>query len=477
MPGSPLCRCALLLALAPLVGAAAAEPPQSRPKLDLTARRADESPEALSRRLDEAIAGGNFENALYAYRSLVYVTGKEDVSRLAAVARLSLVQDMRTGRNWIRSGAAEVLARRGDAEAVELLRRDAAGTEVAPPFRIRAIEVLGEIADAASAEALRPIPYDDRRLAAERLAAADALLALGDVSGVRYLVSSLGGPKSPERLHAAAILADRKVAAADALRQASLVEGDDNLRIAALRALALQGDEDAKRALRKEFGDDPSVVIPVLVPPAKQSGAAGEELPQAEREGEQLDLRLVGRRFTIGNALFDVGDPTPVSFFENLVRDGRSPGDYGRMAGRIAGFDAARGIALLGEVLAKGDTDSKATAAEELARLGKRDGLVSALAAEYAKALAEDPTASGARLRLVEVLAGMRLPEAAPALSQALQDAEAVVRIAAAKGLADLGDSAGVAELRRFLDGGNRVDALKAAEALMVRAPGPLPRP
>jgi HEAT repeat protein len=52
-------------------------------------------------------------------------------------------------------------------------------------------------------------------------------------------------------------------------------------------------------------------------------------------------------------------------------------------------------------------------------------------------------------------------------LHEALGDSEPTIRIAAATGLANLGEPEGIAELRRILDAGQPVDALQAATVLV----------
>jgi HEAT repeat protein len=456
----------LLLAAFPAIGA---DPPQTRPKLDVTPKRVDESPATLSKRLDEALAAGNFENSLYAYRSLVYATGAEDPARLGQVARLALVADMRTGKNWIRLGAAEALARRGDTEALALLRHDAGDTKVPPAFRLRAIQVLGEVGDKGAIATLGPLPFDTARPATERLAATDALLALGEVESAQYLVGVLSGPRGPDRLRAAEILADRKVAVADALRRASKIEGDGDLHIACLRGLALQKDNDALATLRREFGEDSNLVIPTVelgVPPTVPGGESPTPT-EAPEPTKRMDFREVMLRLKLAGALLDAGDPLPVQYVANVIRDGNTPGDHGKLAARVAKFDPALGLDLLRRALSGGDPDSQASAAAELVRLGHPEGVVEALSIGYRTTLSEDESASGPRQRPIEALARMRLPSAAPILREALGDPETLIRITAASGLASLGEADGVAELRRVLDAGQPVDALRAAEMLL----------
>jgi HEAT repeat protein len=122
---------------------------------------------------------------------------------------------------------------------------------------------------------------------------------------------------------------------------------------------------------------------------------------------------------------------------------------------------------LLRLVLADSDPDSVASAAEELVRLKHPEGVVEALSATYRWSKSTDTSASGPRQRPVEVLSRSQLPAAIPLLREALADPEATIRIAAASGLARLGEAEGLTELRRILDGGQPVDALKAAEALV----------
>jgi len=440
-----------------------------RPKLDLTPKRVDESPAALSKSLDEALAAGSFENALYAYRSLVYATGAEDAARLGKVAHLALVDDMRHGKNWIRLGAAEALARRGDAEAVALLRSEVSNTAAKPVFRLRAIEVLGEIRDAAALPVLAPLPFDPARSAPERLAAADSLLALGDVGSASYLVGLLAGPRGPDRLRAAEILGERKVTVVDALRRAAQVEGDSDLHIAALRGLALQGDAEALSTLRRDFGENPELVLPVIesravAPAPGGEGTPPEEVPQPTRK---VDVREVVLRLKLAHALFDLGDPRPVPYVAKVIREGSLPGNQGLLAARIAKFDPALGLELLRVVLADSDPDSVAYAAEELVRLKHPEGVVEALSATYRWSKSTDTSASGPRQRPVEALSRSQLPAAIPLLREALADPEATIRIAAASGLARLGEAEGLTELRRILDGGQPADALRAAEALV----------
>jgi len=424
--------------------------------------RTDDSPEALSARVIAAVDAGNLENALYAYRSLVHVSGREDAALLGRVARLLLDRDMRTGKGWLRISATEFFAREGDAEAVRALRAVLDDEEeFHSNHRVRAMKVLAEIGDKEIVPRLQRMAYDDERTFAERFAAAAALLDLGDVSGALFLTRSLTAPVATQRLQAARLLGDKRVPVADQLRRVAR-EADEDLRFLVLRALALQGDAEGIAALKEEFGEDPELVITKQERSPEEPGAGGST-------GFYVDAQSAERLHRIGQVLLELGDPTPVEFFTALVRHPDAQMDRGKLAADVLPVDPERGEELLLEALASPVVHDRVSAAEVLAELGRTEGLVAVLRDAYRETREADQIAL--RLRSVRVLIEARLPGSEEVLLETLDDPSEMIRLEAAAALAVAGHQTGLRELRKFVDGHQRINALKAAEAL-TRAAG-----
>jgi len=423
--------------------------------------RTDDSPEALSARVIAAVDAGNLENALYAYRSLVHVSGREDAALLGRVARLLLDRDMRTGKGWLRISAIEFFAREGDAEAVRALRAVLDDEEeFHSNHRVRAIRVLAEIGDKEIVPRMQRMAYDDERPFAERLAAAAALLDLGDVSGTLFLTRSLTATVVTQRLQAARLLGDKRVPVADQLRRVARA-ADGELRFLVLRALALQGDAEGIAALKEEFGEDPEFVITKRELSPEERAAGGSARVYVDAESAE-------RLHQIGQVLLEVGDPTPVNYFTELVRNPDAQMDRGRVAANVLPVDPERGKELLLEALASPMVQDRVSAAEGLAKLGRTEGLVAVLRDAYRVAREADQIAL--RLRSVRVLIEARLPGSEELLLETLDDSSQLIRLEAAAALAVAGNQIGLRELREFVDGHHRINALKAAEALTKAA-------
>jgi HEAT repeat protein len=138
--------------------------------------------------------------------------------------------------------AAAVLAERGDADGLELLRDHAGGNARTDEQRMRALVALGRAGDASVADQLAGMLEDQ----SHRVGAADALAALGDPRAVPALVEQLAHPS----LRVGAAQALRRVKAEVALEPLALalVSGGDVARVSAAEVvLILLGDpQEAK---------------------------------------------------------------------------------------------------------------------------------------------------------------------------------------------------------------------------------------
>ena len=437
-----------------------------------TARAQEEMPQAsrpdassaeqLRGRLERSLEAGNVENTLYYYRSLYHITGVENAPLLGKVAEIVLEREARHGVSWIRIEAASFLARRGDAEAVKVLEGQAVDLDVAPTLRHGAVVALGDSGQKDALDTLKIVMEDLNRPASERLAAMDAILALGDVSAVHYLAMVVRDGERAHRGRALRILGDRRAPALDSLRRAAADE-DPDIRLLALRALGLRADPWALETLRAEFGDDPEVVIPSEPLDPAEALALSEG---ATDWAEAIDFHEVNRLHLIGEILLENDDPRPVAYFHQLIDEPNVPFDRAELADAIAGVDRELGLKLLRNVLEGSGLGERVSAAKLLAELGEVHGLAEVVSKVYGAAGFEN-AAEPLRMYAIAALVDFADLAAAPTLSQALEDPSGIVRIQAAHGLAKLGDLAGLHLLRKMLDGSDRVNAVKAAEALV----------
>jgi HEAT repeat protein len=138
--------------------------------------------------------------------------------------------------------AAAVLAERGDADGLELLRDHAGGNARTDEQRMRALVALGRAGDASVADQLAGMLEDQ----SHRVGAADALAALGDPRAVPALVEQLAHPSL--RVGAAQALRRMKAEVALEPLALALVSGGDVARVSAAEVvLILLGDpQEAK---------------------------------------------------------------------------------------------------------------------------------------------------------------------------------------------------------------------------------------
>jgi HEAT repeat protein len=448
-----------LIPLAAALAAPAAAGPQAVPGNQPAAAR-EKTPQALAERLDRAIAARNLETALYAYSSLYHVTGVEDGTRLAALARLVLDEEMRRGAGWLRISAAEVLARRGDEAAVEVLRAAIDDDDLDPSHRSQAIRVLAELEKRDVIPALQKLVEERSPSADERFAAADALLAFGDLGGVPFLVRALHGGDPAEKSRAIAIVSNRRVHVLEPLREAARGE-DAALALEAQCALARLGDEQARAALREVLGENPSADVPVVIAEPQE----GETEPV-----EYLIYIDLNRRVLAADVLVEAGDRRAVDFYVDVIRNSQADANYNAvaLAQAIEKVDPDLGLRLYEEIFRRRPAGYiQVYAARELAGRGRADGAAEMLAGLYEQSLGPEGD-EALRILVLRTLADARIPGGEAILRRALAgDPSDIHRIEAARGLAAAGDAAALHALRGFLESVNRLDAIQAAAALL----------
>jgi HEAT repeat protein len=415
-------------------------------------------------RLDRALAAENLVNARYYYTQMVHVTGAENLELLSQVANLSLVEDVRRGKGWIRIEAASFLARRGSALALDVLRTAAANADLDPSLRRGAIKSLGSVDDPESLELLEGMVADLELAWSLRLAAMDAALERGSVSPLPYLSLLLRSGSREERLAALGILGDRRAPARGMLQRAAEDREDPDARFLALRALALSRDAGAIRALKEDFGEDPDVVIPVK----KRGGESAEA--GGPKPGDLVDLDPVFVLYRIAEVLLEVGDPAPMGFLEELIHHEHTPYSRGDLAAKVSLLNPVLGEKLLREVLASGGPMERIEAAKGLHHLGKNEGIVEPVAQIYREWVGR-PMAEQLRTAAVKALGSFGLPEAVPVLKEALADGPRT-QVEAARALSRFGNLDGLRPLRKLLEASSRVNALLAAEALVEMGAG-----
>jgi HEAT repeat protein len=414
----------------------------------------------LSDKLERALEAENLEGALYRYRLLFQLTGVENREQLGRLSRLALLRDMRRGPGWIAIGASGILARHGEEEALDRLLALAADRELFLNLRRGAVVELGKAGDPRAAETLLDVAADSTRPMVERLAAYDALLAVGDVAAVHPLALLVRKGAREDRVAALRILRHRNAPAKDALHLA-MQDPDEEIRLMALEALAQRRDPEALRTLRELFGERPALEIPMT----EMSGADGAE-PEPV-----VDLQALGRRLRLARALLEAGDAGPGGFVAAAIRHPNLPYNRGTLAAEVARVDRLTGNVLLGEVLESGTIDERIEAAGALLQGGQRDVALAAIEQAYNEAV----TGEWEPMRILALgkLAGAGgVPASGLALLRraAAEDDVDLVRIHAAHALAGHGEDRGLTILRGILETAERTHAQKAAEALLELA-------
>ncbi len=416
--------------------------------------------------LERSLEGENLVNALYHYRSYFHVIGEDRLDLLARVGHVSLLDDMRHGKGWIRIEAAAFLARHGNTEALAVISAVALDPESASSLRRGAAQGLGRVDVPEARLTLEALMQDLKVSSVIRLAAMDALLGLGSQAPLPYLSLILRTDNQADRMRALRILGEHRARAGSMLWRAADPE-NPQAELLALKALAHLGDDEAIARLKAEFGVDPPVDVPTTSSESPANGAlvaAGEESPQARRHA--VDYTGVHRLYEIGSVLLEIGDPQPISFFEALVADRRVPYNKGDLANKIASVSLSRGRVLLRKIASESIGVDRIYAVRGLVALGETEGAAEILATEYRRANVSIDL-EGQRRLVVTALSELDGPEAIPVLRECLEDQTGIVRVQAARALARRGNLEGLATLRGLLESAREIDSQQAAEALV----------
>ena len=310
----------------------------------------------------------------------------------------------------------------GDAEQRQklaaLLAEAAVAPDTTPPVRTLLCQHLAKIAGEAEAPLLR-------KLLADPATAADARIALGEVTGA---------PAKAEPV---------------AVYQAQATDSKPAMRVAGLSALAHSYPHDALPACVKALRDvDPAVSATAVQLLGQLDGATlVRELPSLDAPRQALALDVLAERKIIASR-------------EAAMRLAGSADETVKLA-------ATR---TLGTV---GDAGSVAV----LANLGSEDALAQLNAAGVDDAILKgivdfggraSPRAAEARVALINAAVARGLPNLTPALLRAAGDAEEKVQVAALKMLGRSGDESAYPQMVALL-GGTRSEEAESAVRQMGR--------
>ncbi len=146
----------------------------------------------------------------------------------------------------VRFEAAMTLAEAHDERGTDLL----VGATAHRHFRLDAVRALGTMGDKRAAPTLASMMDKLLMPWADRLQAAAALCALGDVRGADYLAKKLGSRRKAERAAAIHFIAESRHPRARALLTPIIDDARDAMRDVAARALGTLGDPAAAAALK-----------------------------------------------------------------------------------------------------------------------------------------------------------------------------------------------------------------------------------
>ena len=260
-------------------------------------------------------------------------------------------------------------------------------------LRLQAAENLGLLGDPRAIPAVRGLLAREDARIFERVTAAQALLRLGDPSGVPLLLTALDGAPGTGRAAAVLALGYAKEQRFVPVLQKLLHDPEIDVTIAAAAALSRYGRKDGLPRLRQALADDDSFTrrhVAMLLEHVEYGVA--HEVVLAALEVDDLGVRLAAAR-VVGVA----GDATDIAALTKLMRNDEDPMVRADVAWALGRMPSHEVIEPLIELLQQGVPTVRYTAADGLARttnrlIGtgndgrKREGLVATPAGSQRKA-------------------------------------------------------------------------------------------
>ena len=358
---------------------------------------------------------------------------KGELQALEARARQILVADSQatTTPPELRLEAMKGLAQTHDSAYRGQLEQ--ALRDPSPPVQGRAADALGQLGDRKGVPALLELLQHTTDLQV-KLAAAQALVQLGEDKGQRVLESLLASARPEERLRAASLLCLRGHEKALALLTEAIDKNlvPEPLRLGFLACLTQAGNEAARQKLQLQLRSGPG---PEALLAAARLAQLGQEDGRAflrERILQPGTEQLVAARF-----LAAPDEPQVAALFRQVLNE--------RRAGVPARLLASEGLGLCGQLLdarllgkqlaASQEAHVQLSAAAAIVLLARNEpGALSEQSLLWARGALTDGEWT-VRESAVAVIGDSAVPDAVPLLTTLLSDGHPAVRQSAARAL------------------------------------------
>lgn len=380
-----------------------------------------------------------------------------ELGTIEAAARRVLVADLQGEGVELRVGALRGLALTRDSSYRPSLQ--AALGDASPAIQSRAAEALGGLGDRGAIAALQGLLRKNPPVAVQ-VAAAAALMQLGDPSGQSTLETMLTGQSDDVRLRAVAVLCQRGHAGAlELAAQHSAVAGlPEPLRLSLLGCLTQAGDATALATLRQRMRGPSSEEAMLAAARLAQQGLEEGRAFLRERVQQPGGEKLLAARF-----LAAPDEPQVSELFRQVLLDRRASPPSRLLASEGLGLSGQLlDVRLLAQHLG---TDAGAQlqlhCATAIISLAQSDpGALSEQSLKWARSALSDGEWT-VREAAVAVLADSNARDAGPLLSTLMADAHPAVRASTARALGRRRDEGAVLALRTGL--GDRESTVREA--------------